>query len=54
MTSAITPSIACSICGNSTPGFGETEIENCDGSSEVPWYPAPALIASGRSITSAR
>ena len=39
MTSAITPSIACSICENSTPGFGETEIENCEGSS------AGALVA---------
>jgi hypothetical protein len=30
-------SIACSICENSTPGFGDAEIENWDGSSEVPW-----------------
>ena len=30
-------SITCSTCAKSTPGFGEAEIVNCVGSSEVPW-----------------
>ncbi len=35
-------------------GFGEAETPNWLGSIAVPWYQAPALTASGLSITSAR